>query len=108
MPKVRRLEDRRHVHFYLLINLTRKRGKEPYHVFQCIDSCKHYIPQALALGRTTQCWGCREPFVMDGYAVERVRPRCSDCIKKKIKAEDSKLLRNFDVDKMLADLSEVE
>lgn len=79
-----------HLHLYKKVNLTRKKGKEPYLVYRCTKPlCPHYLPLDLAEGKMCECNVCGEPMVITRETLTHssgnpmARPRCTNCIKRK-------------------------
>lgn len=95
----------KHIHKYKLINLTRKKNKTPYLVYQCVmPLCSHYTPIKQAEGKLNVCNKCNDNFLISketlhangGYPL--VHPRCLDC-KKSDKTETLVDLSEF-IDKV--------
>jgi hypothetical protein len=48
-------------------------------VFFCIDDCDYRIARELALGKMTICFRCGNPFQLNQYSLNLVKPHCEDC-----------------------------
>lgn len=87
-----------HVHKYQQV----KWGKNKTVVLKCmIAGCPHYIHKEMALNRKSICHGCGQPFVLDGYSVERKKPKCGNCI-------DHKKAPDLTSDKLAALLTDLD
>ena len=75
-----------HIHKYMRVNIGRV---SPYYVMKCMHiDCTHFIPAALALGRSCQCWRCGDTFVMSIADVQFKKPHCKKCTRKNTKVEE--------------------
>lgn len=88
----------KHIHIYKRINLVpswksklpveHKHYKPAREVFICqAPLCKSRLDINTAIGKLSECNICHRPFIFDKETVQRARPRCQDCIVRKIKNE---------------------
>lgn len=67
----------KHTHKYGQVKL----GSNGYTVYKCfLPNCPHYVRKELALGRFSICWKCGGTFIMTATSIERLKPKCLDCI----------------------------
>jgi len=67
-----------HIHKY-----SRVKSTNGNIVYRCmLPGCTHYVPKYLVKGRISLCHVCKEPMIMDSFAMRRVNPRHVTCIKK--------------------------
>ena len=98
MSKTEKIKVPKHIHLYKRIDLRPKwkqiKNPElpPYLVFACQKpTCQHWVEVARALGLLNECNVCHNPFILDKETVKKARPRCTDCIVRKVKPEINKL-----------------
>ena len=79
-----------HLHKYKKVDLSRKKGKDPFLVYQCqVPTCTHYIPITLAIGKVCECNRCGGVMVITKSTLTRsnggamLMPHCDDCIRRK-------------------------
>jgi hypothetical protein len=77
----------RGLHRYRRRNLTRKKDKEPYLVFACID-CTHHIEMKLSAGKVARCYFCNNEFIITPKHFEYAKIKCDNCVKKTLKREE--------------------
>lgn len=74
-----------HIH-----KLRRHTYKTGVSIFFCILDCNYKIEAALALGKTSICNECNEPFVITEQSVRLLRPHCLRCGRVVVKDADGK------------------
>lgn len=76
----------KHTHKYYRIRI----GKNKRIEFKCgINGCVHHLTPELALGRLCICWVCGKEFYLNRESLKRAKPRCDECIERKIKVDES-------------------
>lgn len=71
------MTEPKHIH-----KLKRKNYKNGTPVFFCTgDECTFKIGVEFALGKTTECWRCGQPFKLTGYSLRLAKPHCENCHK---------------------------
>ena len=68
---------KRHTHKYYRAKLT-------FHtVWACaLPDCSHHMPPHIAdlvRGKSSLCWKCEKPLIMDGRAISMDNPLCESC-----------------------------
>jgi hypothetical protein len=48
-----------------------------------VPGCTHYVPKALAENRKSVCWNCEEEFTLTKDKLNRVKPKCNSCVRRK-------------------------
>lgn len=67
-------------HKYMLVEWGEK--KTPIH--KCIlPGCAHYVHTIMAENRESLCWKCGDRFILTKDKLERVKPKCDKCIRRK-------------------------
>jgi hypothetical protein len=62
-----------------------KWGKHEAIVWKCVlTGCMHYIHDEFIEGKISLCYRCGNPFAMDKESMMRVKPCCSNCIRRKV------------------------
>lgn len=74
-----------HVH-----KLRKYKYKTGIAVFFCTLDCNYKIEAPFALGKTSLCNICGEPFVMNEYTIKLIKPHCSNCGRVEVKTPDGK------------------
>lgn len=76
--------SKKHVH-----KLKRHKYKNGEHIYFCVNDCKFKVNTKLALGTTTECWKCKQPFSMNEYSIRLDKPHCPNCTKRKDSANEA-------------------
>lgn len=68
---------KRHIHKYQRIEIAASK------VWACaLPDCNHYMPkhmESMVEGKSSYCWECNEPMILDAEAMKDDRPRCHNC-----------------------------
>jgi len=91
-------------HRYKRRNLTKKKDKKAYLVYQCLD-CSHYIRVDMIAGKAARCHNCNSPFIVTSKQAARMaKLRCKNCIK--YKDETVKMRNHIDslLDKIINEM----
>lgn len=73
------MTKKRHIHKYSRAKIG-KNGD--YIIMRCfLPDCSHYVPEKLAVGKATICFGCEEEFVL-GINDLKLKPACYGCLTK--------------------------
>ena len=68
----------KHIH-----KLRRHKYKTGNIIYFCVLDCSFKVAPALAIGKTTICWICGQPFSMNEYTIRLAKPHCTNCHKPK-------------------------